>query len=358
MTPRPGPLLFVPENPMPTPGRLLLCVVAVLLAAPVLPASAGRPLTAPGAGEVSWSVVPASVNGPDGRRAVDLEIGAGRRVTEHIAVTNHSARPVAFVLDANDGYLTDKGVFDMRSAEVTPVDGGSWITVPDTVTVDGGATAVVPVVVTAPDHATPGDHPAGVTASLDTASGQVRVRNRVGVRFDIRVTGDLTAELAVTDVQATYEQTWNPFAAGTVHLRYDVANHGNVRVAPDIGVTSSTLFADTTWTDPGTARSREVLPGGTRRFDHRDTRAWPFGRITTTITVNPGPHLADAAPVTVTVTTWALPVGQVVLLVLVVSAVLAIRFRARARRRRFDRLLARARDEGRAEAAGSGPARP
>ncbi|WP_033438762.1 DUF916 domain-containing protein [Saccharothrix sp. NRRL B-16314] len=340
---------------MPVLGRLLLCVTAVLLAAPVLPATAGRPLTPPGAAEVSWSVVPAAANGPDGRRAVDLHVGPGQRVTEHIAVTNHSARPVAFVLDANDGYLTDKGVFDMRSAEVTPVDGGSWITVPDTVTVDGGATTVVPVIVTAPDHATPGDHPAGVTASLDTASGQVRVRNRVGVRFDIRVTGDLTAELAVTNVHAAYEQTWNPFAAGTVHLRYDVVNNGNVRVAPDIGVTSSTLFADTTWTDTGAARSREVLPGGTRRFDHRDTRAWPFGRITTTVTVNPG---ADAAPVTVTVTTWALPVGQAVLLVLVVSALLAIRFRTRARRRRFDRLLAQARDEGRAEAAGSGPARP
>ncbi|QQQ80252.1 hypothetical protein IOD16_18845 [Saccharothrix sp. 6-C] len=341
---------------MPTLRCVLLCVAVVLPAVPVLPAAAGQPPTPPGAGEVTWSVVPAAADGPDGRRVVDLEVGSGQRVTEHIAVTNHSPRPVVFALDANDGYLTGTGVFDMRSAEVVPVDGGSWITLPDAVTVEGGATTVVPVVVTAPATATPGDHPAGVTASLDTLSGQVKVRNRVGVRFNIRVTGDVTTALAVSDVQATYEQTWNPFAPGTVRLRHDVTNHGNVRVAAEIGVTSSTLFADTTWTDRGTARSREVLPGGTRRFETRDTRAWPFGRVTTTVTVTPGPadgrpDLPDATPVTVTVTTWALPVPQAALLALATLVVVAARFRTRTRRRRLEQLLARAREEGRAEAA-------
>ncbi len=107
------------------------------------------------------------------------------------------------------------------------------------------------------------------------------------------MTGEPAARLAVSDVEASYEQSWNPFAPGGLSLRYAVTNDGNTRAAADTRVTNSTPLADTEWTDPGTARSREVLPGGARRFDSR-TDAWPFGRVTTTITVTPG--RLDGAP--------------------------------------------------------------
>ncbi|QQQ73449.1 DUF916 domain-containing protein [Saccharothrix sp. 6-C] len=340
--------------------RLLLCAAAAAtaLGGPVPIASAQ-----PAQGEVTWSAVPANATGPDGRRVVNLELAGGETVTEHVAVTNHSARPVTFVVDANDGYLTDKGLFDMRAADVTPTDGGSWIDVPDTVTVPGGATTVVPVSVTAPEQATPGDHPAGVTASLDTLSGQVRVRNRVGVRFNIRVTGDLRAAFTVTDVHATYERSWNPFAAGTVIVRYTVANDGNVRAAADTAITTSNPFGDDTWTDPAAPRAREVLPGGRRQFETRLTDHWPLGRISTTVSVTPG-AIDDttapptAAPVTATVTTWAFPLPQALLPAFVALLWLAVRAIRRQRRRRLARMLAEAKAEGRAEAARSGQPDP
>ncbi|WP_367129482.1 hypothetical protein [Saccharothrix sp. HUAS TT1] len=263
-------------------------------------------------------MVPANAEGPDERRAVDLELPGGERVTEHVAATNHSTRPVTFTVAANDGYLTDKGLFDVRAADVAPTDGGSWIDVPDTVTVPGGGTAVVPVAVIVPEHATPGDHPAGVTASLDTVSGQVRVRNRVGVRVNTRVTGEARAALAVTDLQATYEPSWNPFAAGALTVRYAVANHGNAHAAADTGITTSHPFGGDTRTDQATARAREVLPGGEA--------------------VRDPPH-RPVAP-------------RLLLLAFVVLAGRTARA-ARRRRHHLERLIARAKAEGRAEAAGA-----
>ncbi|WP_238011761.1 hypothetical protein KZZ52_13330 [Dactylosporangium sp. AC04546] len=326
---------------------MLVVVVAVLAAAPA-PAVAE-----PAKGDVTWSVVPANAAGPDSRRVIDLALGGGEKVTEHVAVTNHSGRPVVFTVDANDGYLTESGLFDMRAADVAPTDGGSWITVPDNVTVAGGATAVIPVVIAVPARATPGDHPAGVTASLDTAAGQVRVQNRVGVRINLRVTGALDARLAVADVHATYHRSWNPFAAGTLDVRYTVSNPGNVRAAANTRVTTAHLFGKHTWTDPSSARAREVFPGGTREFATRLTGRWPLGRISTTVTVSAAADgAAVAAPAEVTVTGWALPIPQFLLALAVVLAVFAVRAWRRRRRAGLERLLAQARAEGRASAGG------
>ncbi|GGM21381.1 hypothetical protein ACFFX1_00490 [Dactylosporangium sucinum] len=332
--------------------RKIRLVLAVLVAVLGAPAQAAR--AEPAKGDVTWSVVPATAAGPDSRRVIDLALAGGAKVTEHVAVTNHSARPVAFTVDANDGYLTAGGLFDMRAADVTPTDGGSWITVPDTVTVAGGATAVIPVVIAVPANATPGDHPAGVTASLDTAAGQVRVQNRVGVRINLRVTGALDARLTVADVRATHHRSWNPFAAGALDVRYTVSNPGNVRAAADTRVTTAHLFGRRTWTDPSSARVREVFPGGTREFSTRLTGRWPLGRISTTVTVSASADGATAAaPAEVTVTGWALPIPQLLLVLALVLPALAARTWLRRRRARLERLLARARAEGRAEAAGS-----
>ncbi|XVU20977.1 hypothetical protein ACQPZJ_27320 [Actinoplanes sp. CA-054009] len=277
--------------------------------------------------DVTWSVVPATASGPDGRRVIDLELGAGEKATEHIAVTNHTAKPVAFLVDANDGYLTANGLFDMRAADVKPVDGGSWITTAGTVTVAGGATVVVPVTVQAPAHATPGDHPAGVTASLTTGAGQVRVQNRVGVRFNIRVTGALVEKLAVTGAAATYRPNWNPFRPGTVDVTYTVANQGNVRASAGFPIRAG----GRTTTQPGTARAREVLPGGSRDFT-TSLSVWPLGRITTEVGGT-------------TVTSWALPLPQGLLVLVLLLGAYALRAIRRRRQAHLRRLIAQVRAE-------------
>ncbi|WP_157099659.1 COG1470 family protein [Microbispora sp. ATCC PTA-5024] len=299
---------------------------------------------APAAADTTWSVVPADANGPDGRSVIDIELPGGQQVTEHIAVINRSTQPVDFAIDAGDGYLTAKGYFDMRPSDATPTDGGAWIKVPDKVTIAAGATAVVPVTVSIPPNATPGDHPAGVTASIDTISGQVRVQNRVGVRLNIRVTGTLTAKVAVTGVSTDYTWSWNPFAPGTVEVTYTLANTGNLRLAPDSRILTSTLAGQTGWNDTSEAKAREIMPGGSRTFTAHVTGTWPLGPIGTTIMAIPYPagrHLPGitAERIAIDTTLWAIPWPQLALLTLLILAFLTVRLTSTRRRKRIEKLL-------------------
>ncbi|MEO3814201.1 hypothetical protein ABGB17_34825 [Sphaerisporangium sp. B11E5] len=325
------------------------CALAVLHAAGAIALVAvvaiAGPAQAAGGIDTTWSVVPADANGPDGRGDIDIELAAGQAVTEHVAVTNRSAVPVAFAIDANDGYLTAKGYFDMRPSDATPVDGGAWVEVPESVTIAAGATTVVPVKVAIPRNATPGDHPAGVTASVDTISGQVRVQNRVGVRLNIRVTGEYEAKLEVTGMSADYTWSWNPFAAGYVDVTYTLANRGNLRLAPDARVLTSAFAGESDWKDTSKAKAREVMPGATREFTARVTGVWPLGPVTAKLMTIPSPA-GGALPgitaerVTSGVTVWALPLPQFLFLVLLVLAFLGLRWNRSRRRRRLERLIA------------------
>ncbi|MDA0634349.1 hypothetical protein OUY22_13065 [Nonomuraea sp. MCN248] len=338
-----------------SPSRGVLARLAVLPALGVALLAAMVAFATPSGADTTWSVVPADADGPDGRSVIDLELAGGQQVVEHVAVINRSTEPVDFAIDANDGYLTSKGYFDMRPSDAEPADGGAWITVPERVTIAAGATSVVPVTVSIPRNATPGDHPAGVTASLETVSGQVRVQNRVGVRLNIRVTGDYVAKVAVTGVRAEYVGSWNPFAAGSVEVTYTVANEGNVRLVTDNQVLTSTLVGESDWNDPSAARARELMPGGSRTFTARVPGAWPLGPIGTTVMALPSPAGeplpgAAAQRSAVGATVWALPWPQLGFLALLVLAFFAIRLNAARRRRRIEKLIALARQEASQEA--------
>ncbi|MGI5270488.1 hypothetical protein ACQEUU_15145 [Nonomuraea sp. CA-218870] len=335
--------------------RGVLARLAVLPALGVALLAAMVAFATPSGADTTWSVVPADAGGPDGRSVIDLELAGGQQVVEHVAVINRSTEPVDFTIDANDGYLTSKGYFDMRPSDAEPTDGGAWITVPEKVTIAAGATSVVPVAVSIPRNATPGDHPAGVTASLETVSGQVRVQNRVGVRLNIRVTGDYVAKVAVTGVRAEYVGSWNPFAAGSVEVTYTVANEGNVRLVTDNQVLTSTLVGESGWNDPSAARARELMPGGSRTFAARVPGAWPLGPIGTTVMALPSPAGEPLPGVAaqrsaVGTTVWALPWPQLGSVALLVLAFFAIRLNAARRRRRIDKLIMLARQGASQEA--------
>ncbi|MEU8271902.1 hypothetical protein AB0B89_32695 [Sphaerisporangium sp. NPDC049002] len=330
---------------MSSPRRALALLALLCAAGATTTVGFASPAGADSRSDITWSVAPADANGPDGRSVIDVELAGGQEVTEHVAVVNRSTKEVVFAIDANDGYLTAKGLFDMRPSDATPTDGGAWIKVPDKVSLPAGATAVVPIKVSVPRNATPGDHPAGVTASVDTISGQVRVQNRVGVRVNLRVTGDYMAKVAVTDLRAEYSGSWNPFAGGSIDVTYTVTNDGNVRVAPDTSVRTSALLGESGWDDTSEAKSREIMPGGSRQFTARVTGVWPMGSITTKVAAVPSPVGKSpsgvvAEQVTIGTTLWALPWPQLAFLVLLVVAFLVIRMAAARRRRRLERQAA------------------
>ncbi|GGM81959.1 hypothetical protein ACFFX1_21205 [Dactylosporangium sucinum] len=324
--------------------RMLTALAAVAVAVAAAPAAAAAD---PGGTTLTWTVQPAGQSGPDGRRWIERTLDPGQAVTEHLAVRNFSDTTVVFALKAADGYLTDKGRFNMLPSDRASVDGGTWIAVQEKVTVGANATTVVPFTITVPKDAAPGDHPAGIAATVTSAGGTVNVESRVGFRVMTRVSGTVTASLPVKDVTATYTPSWNPFAGGTLRVRYTLANDGNVWATGTSRVAVAGRFT--------TTDVEELLPGGTRTVESRVGGVWALGHLRTTVEVTPAMLGGDQAGADIrrtsaTVTTWALPWSQLALALLVAVLVLGVRTVRRERRRRLALLLDRARDEGRASA--------
>ena len=330
-------------------SRLLAVLAVVLVTVPISPANAMADPTTP---KVTWAVQPADRNGPDGRRWIEHTLDPGQVVTEHLSVRNFSDSAVVFSLKAADGYLTDKGRFNMLPSNEKSVDGGTWIEVQERVTVGAKQTKVVPFTITVPQEATPGDHPAGIAATVTSTGGTVAVESRVGFRVMMRASGTITASLAIDELSAKYTPSWNPFSGGTVQISYTATNNGNVAVTGAGQATVSELFGLTGQEIP--AQVEEIMPGGDRAVDARVDGVWGLFRLRTTVEVTPAvlggdPTGAEIRPASVTVTTWTAPWAQLALVVILGALVLAFRIITRRRRQRLAQLLADAREEGRTE---------
>ncbi|MGU3645378.1 hypothetical protein ACLBXX_10455 [Microbacterium sp. C23T] len=308
--------------------------------------------------EVRWSVVPADDSGPDGRRSVEIEVDPGETVDDHFAVRNVGDDEVVFSLTAADGFYTRNGRFDILAADKESVDAGTWISLPETVTVPGGETVVVPFTIAVPDRAEPGDHAAGITASvLSVQSAEdgtsVGVESRVGFRVLTRVTGEITPAAALTAVSGDYTTSWNPLRPGEATVTFDVVNEGNTRLLAEGSVSAGghTVFF------PGVGESpQELLPGDTRTITVVVDDVWPLFVVPATVTLAPTVvTMSDSSetldPVTADAVVWAMPLPQLLLLIglaLVVGAILWGRIRSRRRlAAMLDGARAEALEEGR-----------
>jgi hypothetical protein len=311
------------------------------------PALAAGP--AAGGDSVTWSFRPADARGGDKRSWVELELDPGESATEHAEVVNLSQREVTFAITAADGYFTERGRFNMLAAGDESTDAGLWIEVQDSVTVGAGEQAVIPFTVTVPADATPGDHPAGLAASVRQAGdeGGVSVDSRVGFRVMTRVTGEYLSSLDLT-VDAGYSTRWNPFQPGSATVEYTVANTGNtrlsaapvIRVAGPLGLGAKRVEAEF----PG-----ELAPGESRAASVAVEGVWPLFWLTAAVDVDAQPVVEGAPPAAASGkdATAAAPLPQ--LAVLVAAALLIVwgrRDRAR-RRRDIDRRINEAVEEGR-----------
>lgn len=336
----------LPRPSRPAGAAVLLAVLVAALLAPAWPAAAATtqiaPTTAQPDNTVTWTVQPATADGPDDRISLRHVLDPGASVAEHVTVTNLGETPATFAVYAGDGVLSDAGYFDLPPTGTPPRDGGSWVTLGAVegaqpqddgtllVALDAGAAVTVPLTISVPDDARPGDHPAGVVAEL-VAGDSLRLAARNGVRLHLRVTGDIEAGLTPTDVTTRWEPSWNPFAPGTVHVRYRVANTGDVRLAARAATTLAGPFGIGE-AEHGT-EVREVLPGQSALVE-AELRVWPLVRVTGHVDVRPwvvGEDVVDAAlrGESADVAVWVLPWSQLALLVLVVGGVLLVRWRRR-----------------------------
>lgn len=299
--------------------------------APVSPTSTHR---------VTFGIAPASATGPDGRSSFDLGVTPGGVLSDDVALVNYSKVPLSLGLSATDGVETTGGGFGLLPPGVKPTGAGSWISLPagsTTVQVPArnpsGAPGwtVVPFIMRVPFKVTPGDHVAGIVASLRTvgsnASGKrIILDQRVGTRVYVEVAGKLVAHLAVSDFHASYRGTLDPFGQGKEVVTYRIRNAGNVDLAVDQAVGVSQVIGSSPKADvpaialllPGASVSeRVVVPG-----------VWPQFLLSAALSAQGRPPPGSGLPpseATANSRFWAFPWPLIVLIVLFVLLWLSFR---------------------------------
>jgi len=341
--------------------RLPLRRAVLLLAAAVLVLLAPGFLAAPATAQATpeppaerWAVSPADEEGPDGRRAIEHSLDPGESVTDRIAVRNVGQETVTFALAAADGFYTRTGRFDMLAPGQESVAAGTWISIPETVTVEAGETEIVEFTVEVPERTEPGDHAAGITASVTSVQEaedgtNVGVVSRIGVRVLTRVTGEVTPAAAVGDVTTHFDLSWNALEPGAATVTFEVVNEGNTRLFAE----GTVAVGGREVVFPGPEASRqELLPGDTREITVQVDDVWPLVRVPVTVTLVPEVATMDGStstlePIVAESAVWAIPWPQLMVLVGLVLVVGAVLWGRRRSRRRLDALLEEAREEGR-----------
>lgn len=196
-------------------------------------------------GEITWSVEPAPT--PEGqRRAFEYDVDPGVQISDSVVITNSGETPADFILYATDAINEpDTGAFGLLARDIAPGDVGGWITLAEeTLTLQPGTQAIVPFNLLVPSDAPPGEHVAGIVASVltigENADGAaVTLEQRVGARVYLTVSGAVEPGLELAGVTSSYTPSLNPFAPGGLTVSFDLRNTGNQRldVTPTVNVT-------------------------------------------------------------------------------------------------------------------------
>ena len=304
-----------------------------------------------------WSVSAANEEGPDGRTSIEHEVDPGAVFVDRIAVRNLSKQEVTFKISAADGITTRKGRFDMLASDKQSVDAGTWVEIQNEVTIASGDTAIVPFTVKVPADAEPGDHPAGVAASVMTEQSatdgtSMGVESRVGVKVLTRVKGDLNPEISVENVQTNYQVAWNPISPGSATVTFDVINAGNTR----LGVKGTIEVGGSTVVFPAEGEAPVNLsPGDTHTFSANVNDIWPLVRASGKLTITPAAAAFDGSSPEVDATVvdlgvWAIPWSQLIVLIGVILILVAIFSGRKRSKRKMDAMLEEARKAGQKEA--------
>lgn len=216
----------------------------------------------------SWALAPAGSTDVDragNRPELSYVADQGAVIEDAVTLFNYGTVQLTFRVYSTDAFNNDEGQFDLLPGDQDPNDIGSWVTFPqEMVTVPAGQQVTMPITITVPVDAEPGDHAGAVLASSPTlGTGEqgdvVTLDRRTGTRMYLRVNGPLVPELAVTDVETTYEHGVNPLS-GAAQVSYRIENRGNVRLGGTATVAIAGPFGlgETTVTLPDVP---ELLPG-------------------------------------------------------------------------------------------------
>jgi hypothetical protein len=326
---------------------------AALAAGPAASPSPGATPSSGGtlapAGQIKWSISPASTTGPDQRLKFNYtNIKPGSAVTDHVAVLNYSRQPVDFQIYATDATgTTAQNSLQLMPAYQKPTDIGSWVTLAGhtgklSVVIPSGQGVIEPFTVNVPRQATPGDHTGGLIASvsLPREKGKGAVVNqdvRIAVPLEMRVTGPLHAGLSVDSITGTFHNTVNPFSKGSATVSFFLHNTGNVRLSGTQAAWVTGLFG--TSVKIKLPAMPTVLPGDSVEITGTAKGLYPAGPFTAHVSAAPtapagAPALLQAlGTATGTASLFAVPWAAIVVLLLIVGIVVGLLLWLRYRRR-------------------------
>lgn len=303
------------------PLSLMACYGFVLLAVPVLSASAQQP-------SAGISVSPPSY---------ELSANPGDEITNTIRVDNPVDQALKISVSArNFTALGEEGQVNLTEEDST-YSLAKWITIsPSTATVDARASQEFKYTIKIPADAEPGGRFGSIVfktaAKPLTGQSGVSVGQEVGSLVFLKIAGNVQEKSSIAEFKATHAiNEYKP-----VNFDVRVKNEGNVHTRPTGTITITNFFGKKVATVP--IDSRNVLPGAVRRMEAqwKDSGRFLFGKYTATISVVYG---GNSQIVTASTTFWGFPytiilvsIGALILLGLLV-------FRARKRIRLALRVL-------------------
>jgi hypothetical protein len=321
---------------------MLLAGTAPALAAPApaqpahasAPAvSAVREAVSAAADTIGISARPAGADGKaDTRTRFSYAVDPGQRVEDHILIINTGTTEQTFRIVGTDAYNDDKGQYALLATDAKPKATGTWVhfdngTNRTQLDLKPGESTVLAFSFAVPADATPGDHVAGIVASVITAGQQVNLDRRVATRLYARVSGPLQPQLTIGSIDASYSgDWWNPLS-GSVIVRYSVRNSGNIALASNLTAGINTWFGIPAAAQQG-GSIQEILPGNTAAYEFQIKGVAQWLYLNPYLTLNPFVDSPDqksqvaVAPTTRDTVAWGVPWDLVILLLIIGGGVL------------------------------------
>jgi len=294
----------------------------------------------PGSGQFleSWALSPTGSDPtqPGTRTALTYNVAPGAVQQDSVSLWNYSDVPLTFHVYATDAFNNGTGDFTLLPSDHKPTDVGSWVQLKTgIVDVAPKERVDLPFTVTVPKDATPGDHTAGIVASvptdtIDPNGNRVTVDRRTGSRLYLRVQGPVNPSITVENLSSDYKGTFNPLD-GTLEVTYTLNNPGNVRLGAHQVITVHDLVGR----EVASRKLRdlpELLPKNHFTVHQKFTGIPATLRVGTDVKITPFAAQAGVSgtelPSSTTSTTnsWAIPWTVILLLLL---AVLLWRLRRR-----------------------------
>jgi len=303
-------------------AAILTLTAVLLLGVGTGPAAADTsplPPPPPGSGQYleAWALAPTGTDPsqPSSRPYLSYTLAPGTDTADSVSLWNYSDVQLNFHVYGTDAYNNDTGEFTLLPGDQAPRDAGKWIALKTNhVTVAAHERVDIPLEIHVPADASPGDHTAGVVASVPTpvtngAGQHAVVDRRTGSRVYVRVNGPVNPALTVENLSSDYHGDFNPLD-GTLDVSYTLRNPGNIRLGARQEITVEDIFGREV-AHRQVKTIPEVLPGNAITFHESFTEVPATVRVGATIRVTPlepvGVSDTLPAPKDWTTHAWAIP---------------------------------------------------